>query len=113
MVGMAQWTVGQKVRVTSRKVTAEDRAKNRYFEHMAGAQGEVQSVYDDGSIAVQVEPPSLNEVARGVHKTATQKMREKFAAGISEEQRKSLTKEELEFDTHYVLLVRGEDLEKV
>ena len=109
---MAQWKTGQRVRVTSRKVTAEDRAKSRYFEHMAGAQGEIQSVYDDGNVAVQVDPASLNEVARGVHKTATVKMREKFVAGISEEQRKSLTKEELEFDTHYVLLVRGEDLEK-
>ncbi len=109
---MAQWKSGQKVRVATRKVTAEDRAKSRYFEHMAGATGEVQTVYDDGNVAVQVEVASLNDVARGVHKTATAKMREKFASGISEEQRKSLTKEELDFDTHYVLLVRGEDLEK-
>ncbi len=108
---MAQWKTGQKVKVVTRKVTAEDRSKSRYFEHMAGAQGEVQSVYDDGTVAINVEPASLSEVPRGVHKTATLKMREKFAAGISEEQRKSLTKEELEFDTHYVLLVRAEDLE--
>lgn len=111
IVDMAQWKTGQKVKVTTRKVTAEDRAKSRYFEHMAGAQGEVQSVYDDGTIAIQVDPATLGDVPRGVHKTATLKMREKFASGISEEQRKTLTKEELDFDTHYVLLVRGEDLE--
>jgi hypothetical protein len=109
---MAQWKAGQKVRVVTRKVTAEDRAKSRYFEHMAGATGEVQSVYGDGTVALQVDPATLGETPRGVHKTATQKMREKFANGISEEQRKALTKEELEFDTHYVLLVRAEDLEK-
>ena len=109
---MPQLKVGEKVRVVTRKVTVEDRAKSRYFEHMAGTSGEIQSVYDDGTVALQVDPASLNEVARGVHKTATLKMREKFANGISEEQRKALTKEELEFDTHYVLLVRTEDVEK-
>lgn len=112
IVDMAQWKPGQKVRVVNRKVTAEDRAKNRYFEHMAGVAGEVQSVYDDGTVAVQADPESLGDVPRGVHRTATLKMREKFSNTISEEQRKSLTKEELEFDTHYVLLVRAEDLEK-
>ena len=80
---------------------------------MAGTHGEIQSIYDDGTVALQVEPESLGETPRGVHRTATLKMREKFASGISEEQRKALTKEELEFDTHYVLLVRAEDLEKV
>ena len=109
---MSQWKAGQKVRVVTRKVTAEDKAKSRYFEHMAGAQGEVQSIYADGSIAIQVEPETLGETPRGVHRTATLKMREKFSSQISEEQRKALTKEELEFDTHYVLLVRAEDLEK-
>ena len=109
---MAQWKTGQKVRVVTRRVTAEDKAKSRYFEHMAGAVGEIQSVYADGTVALQVDTGTLGETPRGVHRTATLKMREKFANGISEEQRKALTKEELEFDTHYVLLVRGEDVEK-
>lgn len=108
---MAQWKTGQKVQVVNRKVTAEDKAKSRYFEHMAGARGEIQSVYEDGTVAVQVDVDSVGETPRGVHRTATLKMREKFANTISEEQRKALTKEELEFDTHYVLLVRGEDLQ--
>ena len=109
---MSQWKAGQKVEVVRRRPTAEDKAKSRYFEHMAGARGEVQSVYGDGTVAIQVQPESLGETPRGVHRTATLKMREKFAGGISEEQRKALTKEELEFDTHYVLLVRDEDLQK-
>ena len=112
MVDMAQWKPGQKVRVVTRKVTAEDKAKSRYFEHMAGAQGEVQTVYADDTVAIQVAPETLGETPRGVHRTATVKMREKFSSQISEEQRKALSKEELEFDTNYVLLVRSEDLEK-
>ena len=96
----------------TRKVTAEDKAKSRYFEHMAGTRGEVQTVYADDTVAIQVDAESLGETPRGVHRTATLKMREKFSSQISEEQRKALTKEELEFDTNYVLLVRAEDLEK-
>lgn len=108
---MATWKAGQKVRVKTRKVTAEDRQKSRYFEHMAGAVGLIENVYTDGTVAINVETSSLGTVPQSVHKTATLRMREKFANGISEEQRKALTKEELEFDTHYVLLVRAEDLE--
>ena len=108
---MAEVKPGQKVSVVARRVTAEDKAKSRYFEHMANAVGEVQSVYDDGTVAIQVETDSLGETPRGVHRTATLKMREKFSNGISEEQRKALSREELEFDTHYVLLVRKEDLQ--
>ena len=109
---MASWKVGQKVQVVTRKVTAEDRTKSRYFEHMAGVRGEIQSVYEDKTVAIQVDTASLSEIPRGVHQTATLKMRDKFSRGIPEEQRKALTKEELEFDTHYVLLVRDEDIVK-
>ena len=38
-------------------------------------------------------------------------MREKFIGSVSEEQRKQLTKEELEFNAHYVQLVVSADLE--
>lgn len=79
---------------------------------MAGLVGTVQSVYADDQVAIQVDPASMSEVTSSVQKTATLRMREKFSNSISEEQRRSLTKEELEFDTHYVLLVQSTDLEK-
>jgi hypothetical protein len=39
-------------------------------------------------------------------------MRQKFVENVSEVQRKELTKEELEFDTHFMLLLDSSDLEK-
>jgi hypothetical protein len=109
---MSKWKVGERVRVVSRPVTAEDRKNSRYFEHMAGLTGSVQQVYSESEIAVEVDPQSLSKVSAEVHKTATQRMRDKFLSQISEEQKKQFTKEELDFDAHYVLLVQADDLEK-
>jgi hypothetical protein len=108
---MKKWNEGDHVKIVSRPVTEDDRKKNRYFEHMAGLTGTVQNVYEDGQLAIQVDPPSLSKVSGDVHTTATRRMWEKFSSNITEEQRKALTKEEMEFDTHYVLLVAAGDLE--
>lgn len=108
---MATWKEGDRVRVIRRAVTEEDRRKSRYFDHMAGLTGTVQQAYSEDEVSVRVDPDSMTEVTADVVKTATQRMRDKFVAGVSEEQRKQLTKEELEFVANYVLLVRSADLE--
>jgi len=40
-------------------------------------------------------------------------MRDKFLANVSEEQKKQLSKEELEFGANYVVLVQKSDLEPI
>ena len=97
----------------TREVTEKDRTENRYFAHMAGLTGVVQNVYSDEEIAVKMDLDSLTKISRDVHSTATDRMREQFVSGISEEQKKQLTKEELAFTPHYVQLVRAADLEKL
>jgi hypothetical protein len=109
---MNKWNEGDRVRVKSRPVTEDDRKRNRYFEHMAGLVGTIQNVYSEQEIAVQVDPSSLGPVTAAVHQTATQRMRDRFTEDMSEAQKKLFTKEELEFDTHYVVLIQGSDLEK-
>jgi len=100
------------VRVVRRAVTEEDRRKSRYFEHMADLTGTVQQAYGPDEVAIRVDPPSMTGVTADVVRTASQRMRDKFISNVSEEQRKQLTKEEMEFDANYVLLVRAADLEK-
>jgi hypothetical protein len=104
---------GDRVRVVTRDVTEEDRKKNRYFDHMAGLTGTVQNVYGGDEIAIKVDIDSLSAITGDVHTQAVKRMREKFLNSVSEEQRKQLTPEELNFNAHYVLLVREDDLEKV
>lgn len=108
---MSRFKEGDKVRVVTRKPTDADRKANRYFEHMAGLSGDVENVYPE-EIAVRIDLNSLSNVTRDVHTTATRRMREKFLSNVGDEQRKSLTKEELEFTPNYVLLVSEKDLEK-
>jgi hypothetical protein len=106
---MSAWKEEDRVRVVTRPVTEEDRKKNRYFAHLAGLVGTVQQVYGDDEVTVKVERESMSGVTRDVVETATQRMRDKLQ--IPDEQRKMLTKEELEFDINYVILVRSVDLE--
>lgn len=108
---MPSWKEGDRVRVVTRPVTEEDRKKNRYYDHMAGLTGIVQNVYGADEIAVKIDNESLTEVSGAVHKQSVVRMREKFLGAISEEQKKQLTPEELNFSAHYMLLVRSEDLE--
>ncbi|MFN8220292.1 MAG: hypothetical protein U0S12_09210 [Fimbriimonadales bacterium] len=108
---MSNWKEGDRVRVVTREVTAEDRNANRYFSHMAGVVGTVQNVYGKDEIAIKVDPSSLSPISADVHRGAIERMRERFASGVSEEQKKQLTAEELNFTANYVLLCRGEDLE--
>lgn len=110
---MANWKEGERVRVVSRAVSDEDRKTMRYFEHMAGLTGVVQNVYAGDEIAVKVDLDTLSKVTSDVHAKSTLRMREKFVSSVSEEQRKHLTKEELEFVPHYMLLVQARDLEKI
>lgn len=110
---MSKWKEGDRARVISRPVTEEDRKKNRYFEHMAGLVGTIQNVYGDDEIAVRVDPESMTSVTADVHKAANLRMRERFQRDTSEEQKKQLTKEEMDFTANYVVLVQSSDLEKV
>ena len=108
---MPTWKEGERVRVISRPVTDEDRKKNRYFAHMAGLLGTVQNVYGPEEIAIKVDLASLSQVSHDVHRVAVERMRDKFLGSVSEEQKKQLTPEELNFNAHYVLLVQSSDLE--
>ncbi len=102
---------GDRVRVVSREVTADDRKSNRYFEHMAGLVGVIESVYGDDEVAVKVDPEVLTNPAKAVHAEATQRMRDRFISQVSEEARSQLTKEEIEFPANFVILARMVDLE--
>lgn len=104
---------GDRVKVVSRPVTEEDRKKQRYYDHMANLTGTVQNIYNAEEIAVRVDQEGMTEVTQEVQKLAVLRMRERFLSSVSEEQKKQLTPEELNFNSHYVVLVREQDLEKI
>lgn len=109
---MPKWKEGDKVKVVTRDVTEEDRKANRYFSHMAGLTGVVEYLYDGEMVSIRVEPESLPKITSDVHKMAATRMREKFLGQMSDEQKKTLAAEELNFNVNFTLLVQAGDLEK-
>lgn len=83
------------------------------YDYMLDLKGTVENYYGANEIAVKIDVDSLPPVAGRVHSEATKRMREKFLDSVGEEQKKLLTREELEFVPNYVILVRETDLEKV
>ncbi|MBS1713552.1 MAG: hypothetical protein JST30_04370 [Armatimonadetes bacterium] len=109
---MSRVKEGDRVRVVSRPITEQDRTVYGYYEHMKGLTGIVENVYGKDEVAVKVDLDCLPKIPADLHKDATRRMRERFTESVGEEARKQLSKEELEFVPHYMLLVRAEDLEK-
>lgn len=108
---MAKLNEGDKVRVVTRPVTEEDRKVHMFFEHMCGLTGTVANYYNKNEVAVNIDLDSLGKIPADVHDHATDRMRARFGNDVTEEQRKLLDKDELNFTPNYVLLVREQDLE--
>ena len=108
---MAKVKEGDQVRVTGSKGSA-DNLSEKLFPHLIGREGVVSNHYNTDEVAVQVDLESLTPAMREVHQEATNRLRAKFLENVGEEAKKQLTKEELEFTPHYVLLVSEADLEK-
>ena len=108
---MPNWKEGQRVRIVERQVTDEDRKTNCYFDHMANLEGTIQNIYGNDEIAIKIDPERMSAVTTEVHRVSIERMRKKFIDSVGEEQKKSLSPEELNFDANYVLLVRGADLQ--
>jgi hypothetical protein len=104
---------GDKVRVSLEKASSEDMELHSLFGHMDGLTGVVENHYSPTEIAVKVDIDSLGKVPGKIHTEATKRMRRKFSDAISEEQKKHLTREEMQFVPHYVILVREADLQKI
>ncbi|MBL8065507.1 MAG: hypothetical protein JNM34_06575 [Chthonomonadaceae bacterium] len=109
---MGKFKEGDKVKVTTRQVSEQDRKVHGLYEHMLGLTGTVENLYGNQEVSVKVDLDCLPKIPADVHKLATTSMRTRFLNDASEEAKKSLTKEELEFVPHYMLLVRPDDLEK-
>lgn len=112
-ITMAKLKEGDKVRISSRKLTKADNENLKFFEHMQGLTGVVANFYNSNEVAVNIDLESMEGRPEKVHLEATKRMRNKFKENATQEQIKLLDKEELNFTPHYVLLVREDDLEKI
>jgi hypothetical protein len=109
---MPNWKPGDRVKVVDREVTKEDRATSTYYHHLANLTGTVTQFYNKDEVAVRIDPEAFTPIIAEAHKEAVKRMRAKFIDGLSEEQRRKLTKGEKQFSANYVLLLHSDDLAK-
>ena len=100
------------MKIKEREVKPDDRETNAYFAHLANLDGTVQAVYGKDEVAVRIDPECFGPVLAGVHKEAVRRMRAKFLDGLSEDQKRKLSRDEKRFAANYVVLVKSDDLVK-
>ncbi|MCU0316606.1 MAG: hypothetical protein MUC92_08440 [Fimbriimonadaceae bacterium] len=110
---MSKVKEGDRVKIVARTLSAQDKKVNSFFGHMQGLTAKVANYYSDEEIAIEVDLETLPDIQLSVHESATRRMRARFENEATEEAKKILTKEELAFTPHYMLLVTAADIEKI
>lgn len=104
---------GDRVRIASRSVTAEDEKTGLYYSYFGGLTGTIDTIYRDGSVCVNVDLESLSAEARDRHLEMQEAERKKWLDGLSAEVRSRLTPEQKQLALSYKVLVSKDDLQTI
>lgn len=107
---MASLSAGDRVEIQTRDLTAEDEKNGLYYSYFGGLTGKVDSVYDDGTVCVDVDLESLSQDARERHLAMQEGERKKWLDGLSGEARNRLAPEQKQLKLSYKILVSKNDV---
>lgn len=107
---MASFKAGDSVQIQSRDITPDDEKNGLYYSYFGGLTGSVDTLYDDGSVCVNVDLESLSKDARERHLAMQDSERKKWLEGLSGEARNRLTPEQKQLRLSYKILVSVNDL---
>ena len=82
------------------------------YPYMDGLVGTVANYYSKEEVSVELDLAALTPVIKDLHTRSTLRIRAKFTDQASEEAKKKLTEDELNFTPHFVVLVSESDLQK-
>lgn len=102
---------GDRVKIVTRDVAADDVKAGLYYEYFGGLTGVVDRVYDDGSVCVDIDLESLNEDMRERHLAMQETERKRWLDNLSGEVRSRLTEDQRRLTMNYKILVSAKDLE--
>jgi len=108
---MASFKAGDRVQLASREVNAEDEKNGLYYSYFGELTGAVDTVYDDGSVCIDVDLESLSQEARGRHLAMQEAERKRWLEALSGEARNRLTPEQKQLKLSYKILASKNDLE--
>lgn len=108
---MTAFKAGDRVQVASREVTPDDEKSGLYYAYFGGLTGSVDTVYDDGSVCVDVDLESLSHAARDRHIAMQEAERKKWLEALSGEARNRLSPEQKQLKLSYKILTSNKDVE--
>ncbi|MCL5103224.1 MAG: hypothetical protein M1133_03795 [Armatimonadetes bacterium] len=109
---MADFKSGDAVTIRTRGVTGDDVKSGLYYQYFGGLIGNVDRVYDDGSVCVNIDINSLSDEARDRHLAMQEAERKRWLDSLSGEARGRLTEAQRQLKISYKVLVSDKDLER-
>ncbi|MDR3708011.1 MAG: hypothetical protein P4L33_06905 [Capsulimonadaceae bacterium] len=101
---------GDRVRVIDREPGAPDAKAVTYYPFYRHLTGKVIKAYNDNSVAVDIDRSALPAEIRERHERSETLMRDKWLAGLGEEEREKLSERAKRFHLRYTLLLSANDL---
>ena len=110
---MASVKIGDRVKLTDREPAAEDVKSGLFYEYFRNLTGVVERVYEDNAVCVDVDLDSLPQDVLSRHREMEITARDKWIAGLSQEQRNRLTARDKQFEMKYKVVVAVKDVQSV
>jgi hypothetical protein len=107
---MANVKIGDRVKVVDRELVPADAKGGLFYEYFRNLTGVVERLYDDDTICVDVDVESLPLDIYDRHKEMEIAARDKWIAGLSQEQRGRLTEQDKQFTMHYKIVLKAVDV---
>lgn len=108
---MASFKAGDRVKIVDREMTAVDIKSGLFYDYFRNLTGDVDRVYEDGSICVKVDQDSLPADVLKRHKEVQNAVRTRWLNGLGQEQRDRLSETDRTVVLGYNILVGAADLQ--
>jgi hypothetical protein len=107
---MASVKVGDRVRIADREPLPADVKNGLFYAYFRNLAGVIERVYDDDTVCIDVNIESLPPDVAERHEEIQTAARDKWIAGLSQEQRGRLTEQDKQFKMSYKVVVASADL---
>ena len=107
---MANVKIGDRVKVVDRELVPADAKGGLFYEYFKNLTGVVERLYDDDTICVDVDIEALPREIYDRHKEMEIAARDKWIAGLSQEQRGRLSEQDKQFNMHYKIVLKAVDV---
>lgn len=107
-----KFSIGERVVIKTREATDDDMLSQLYYNYFGGLRGVIVKEPEENHFAISVDRDSLPSDILKRHKEIEKLERDRWLAGISEEQKRNMTAQQKQYTFDYTVLVDANDLEK-